>query len=114
MNDTPKIDKKSSTKLDFDFGLSVDLEGKIANVDLSKYRAMVDVPGASEEEIMALLQISYQLVEELVEYGWGRSPVQLVCGKVEEEAAQGSAGSDDVLRSQSSSLTEKFNTVAAE
>ena len=101
-------------KLDFDFGLSVDLDTKTTSVDLSKYRALVEVTDASEEEIMELLRLTYQLVEELVDYGWGRSPVQIACGQVEETEPQSGEAGHDVLSSSPSSLTERFNAIAAE
>lgn len=107
------MNEKNNT-LDFDFGLSVDLDTKTTSVDLSKYRALVEVTDASEEEIMELLRLTYQLVEELVDYGWGRSPVQIACGQIEETDCQSGETGHNVLHSKPSSLKERFNAVTAE
>lgn len=96
------------------FWFVLNVEERIAKIDFALIEEAfghLDISAEQEREIMTTL---YLLMAGVVDFGFGLAPSQEVCGKLEAFHEVCGTDSQDVVRSDKDTLTETFNTYAAE
>lgn len=85
-----------------------------ATLDLERYRSMMDGYECSDEQKERIIMVLVSIALEFSDLGFGMSVHQLACGQVAESEGFCGGAEQDVLWSAASTLTEKFNKIAAE
>ncbi|TYB83482.1 hypothetical protein [Maritimibacter fusiformis] len=96
------------------FWFVLNVEERIAKIDyalIGETFSHLNISAEQEREIMTTL---YLLMAGVVDFGFGLAPSQEVCGKLEAFHEVCATDSPDVVRSDKDTLTETFNTCAAE
>jgi hypothetical protein len=96
------------------FWFVLNVEERIAKIDfklIEEAFGHLNISAEQEREIMTTL---YLLMAGVVDFGFGLAPSQEVCGKLDAFHEVCGTDSQDVVRSDKDTLTETFNTYAAE
>lgn len=96
------------------FWFVLNVEERIAEIDLALIEEALGHLDISAEQERKILTTLYLLMAGVVDFGFGLAPSQEVCGKLEAFHEVCGTDSQDVARSDKDTLTETFNTCAAE
>lgn len=87
---------------------------KSVEIDIDKYQAYLDDPNLSDEERKELAILIWQIMMAFVDLGFGVHPVQQACGKTSETPDKTGNRDSSMLSSTPTTLSDKFNSIAAE
>lgn len=88
--------------------------GKSLDVDLDAYKAYLDDPALSDAQKDQIVDALWKIIVCFVDLGFGMSPLQQACGKLEETGDEGGIRSQHVLGFKHGELSEYFNELASE
>ena len=96
-------------------GVSLDSRaGKSLEVDLDAYKAYLDDPALSDVQKDQIVDALWKIIVCFVDLGFGMSPLQQACGKLEETGDEGGIWGQRILDFEHGELSENFNKQAAE
>jgi len=83
-------------------------------VDVETYQAWLDDPDLSDQQKEQIVEALWQIILCFVDLGFGISPLEDACGQLTEIEGACGAEPQDMLECGADTLTNEFNTVAAE
>lgn len=85
----------------------------IIKIDVAKYQAWLDDPALSDQQREQILEALWQIIVCFVDLGFGVSPLDDACGKLEETEGFRRQTGPGVVDSEPHTLSETFNEIAA-